>query len=86
LPAFFRGGPHSTPLSVRFVLDEEKLGQDFSYYFGFPYQFSFHRLFHTYLHLFPGLEHRPNIGQRTKWFSLTPPQENEENLKFLRNT
>jgi hypothetical protein len=29
---------------VGFVVDEVALGQVFSEYFGFPYQFAFHRL------------------------------------------
>jgi hypothetical protein len=33
---------------VGFVLDKVALGQVFSEYFGFPCQFSFHRLLHIY--------------------------------------
>jgi hypothetical protein len=38
-------------ISVGFVVDKVDLGQIFSEYFGFPCQFSFHRLLHTYHHL-----------------------------------
>jgi hypothetical protein len=34
---------------VGFVVDKVVLGQFFSEYFGFPYQFSFHQMFHTHL-------------------------------------
>jgi hypothetical protein len=36
---------------VRFVVDKVALGQVFSQYFGFPCQFSFHRLLHIHPHL-----------------------------------
>jgi hypothetical protein len=36
-----------------FVVDNVALGQVFSEYFGFPCQFSFHRLLHTH-HLLSG--------------------------------
>jgi hypothetical protein len=36
---------------VGFVVDKVALGQGFSEYFGFPCQFSFHRLLHTHHHL-----------------------------------
>jgi hypothetical protein len=35
---------------VGFVVDKVVMGQVFSEYFGFPCQFSFHRLFHTHHH------------------------------------
>jgi hypothetical protein len=38
---------------VGFVVDKVALGQVFSEYFGFPCQFSFHRLLHTH-HLSSG--------------------------------
>jgi hypothetical protein len=31
-----------------FVVDKVALGRVFSYYFGFPHQFSFHRLLHIH--------------------------------------
>jgi hypothetical protein len=56
---------------VGFVLDKVALGQVFSEYFGFPCQFSFHRLLHT-----------GTIGQLVadvpSGLSLTPPQENKK--------
>jgi hypothetical protein len=39
---------------VGFVVDKVALGQVFSEYFGFPCQFSFHRLLHTHRHLSSG--------------------------------
>jgi hypothetical protein len=45
------------PAQVRswgFVVDKVILGQVFSQYFGFPCQFSFHRLFHIHRHLSSG--------------------------------
>jgi hypothetical protein len=60
--------------NVGFVVDEVALGQVFSEYFGFPCQFSFHRMLHT--HLSPGAG---TIGQIAadvpSWLSLTPLQE-----------
>jgi hypothetical protein len=62
---------------VGFVLDKVALGQVFSEYFGFPYQFSFHRLLHIHHHLPSGAG---TIGQLVadvpSGLSLTPPQEN----------
>jgi hypothetical protein len=58
-------------------VDKVALGQVFSEYFGFPYQFSFHRLLHTH-HLSSGVG---TIGQLVadvpSGLSLTPPQENK---------
>jgi hypothetical protein len=59
---------------VEFVPDENKLGQVFSEYFGFPCQFSFHRLLHIHHHLSSiiwGWYNRPNSGRRTKWTTTT---------------
>jgi hypothetical protein len=39
---------------VGFVVDKVVLGQVFSEYFSFPYQFSFHQLLHTHHHLSSG--------------------------------
>jgi hypothetical protein len=59
---------------VGFVVDKVALGQVFSEYFGFPYQFSFHRLLHTRLSSGAG-----TVGQILadvpSGLSLTPPQE-----------
>jgi hypothetical protein len=61
---------------VGFVVDKAALGQVFSEYFGFPCQFSFHRLLHTH-HL---SSEAGTIGQLVadvpSGLSLTPPQEN----------
>jgi hypothetical protein len=69
-PAF---GPRSG--HVGFVVDKVVLGQVFAEYFGFPCQFSFHRLLHTH-HLPSGAG---TIGQTVaavvSGLSLTPPQE-----------
>jgi hypothetical protein len=60
--------------SLRFVVGKMALGQVFSEYFGFPCQFSFHRLFHTHLSSRSG-----TIGQRVadvpSGLSLAPHQE-----------
>jgi hypothetical protein len=40
--------------SIGFVVDKVALGQVFSDYFGFPCQFSFHRLLHIHHHLSSG--------------------------------
>jgi hypothetical protein len=60
---------------VGFVVDKVELGQVFSEYFGFPCQFSFHRLLHTH-HLSSG---DGTIGQLVadvpSGLSLTPPKE-----------
>jgi hypothetical protein len=66
---------------VGFVVDKVALGQVFSMYFGFPCQFSFHRLFHIHHH------HHLSSGAGTigqivaavpSGFSLTPPQETKK--------
>jgi hypothetical protein len=60
---------------VGFVADKVALGQVFSEYFGFPFQFSFHRLLHT-RHLSSGAG---TVGQLVadvpSGLSLTTPQE-----------
>jgi hypothetical protein len=35
---------------VGFAVDKVALGQVFSEYFGFPWQYSFHQLLHNYRH------------------------------------
>jgi hypothetical protein len=67
---------------VGFVVDKVALGQVFSEYFGFPCQFSFHRLLHIHHH------HQSSgagtIGQLVadvpSGLSLTPPQETKKEL------
>jgi hypothetical protein len=57
------------------VVDKVIIGQVFSEYFGFPCQFSFHRLLHTH--------HLPSdagtidqsVADVPSGLSLTPPQE-----------
>jgi hypothetical protein len=59
---------------VGFVVEKVALGQVFSEYFGFPCQFSFHRLFHSHHHLSYGAA---TVGQIVadvpSGLSLTPP-------------
>jgi hypothetical protein len=66
---------------VGFVVEKVALEQVFSEYFGFPYQFSFHRLFHIHHHLSFGAG---TIGQIVadvqRGLSLTPPQEEKPYL------
>jgi hypothetical protein len=61
---------------VEFVVDKVVLGQVFSEYFGFPCQFSLHRLLHNHHHLSSGAD---TMGQTVaavpSGLSLTPPQE-----------
>jgi hypothetical protein len=64
-----------------FVVDKVALGQVFSEYFGFPLQFSFHRLLHIH-HLSSGAG---TIGQLVadvpSGLSVTPPQETKKKAK-----
>jgi hypothetical protein len=64
---------------VGFVVYKEALGMVFSENFGFPCQFSFHRLLHIHYHLSSGAG---KIGQLVadvlSGLSLTPPQENKK--------
>jgi hypothetical protein len=66
---------------VGFLVDKVALGQVFSVYFGFPCQFSFHRLLHTHHHLPSGAG---TIGQTVtavpSGLRLTPPPETSEKL------
>jgi hypothetical protein len=60
---------------VEFVADKVALGQVFSEYFGFPCQFSFHRLLHTH-HLPSGAGAIVKmVADVPSGLSLTPPQE-----------
>jgi hypothetical protein len=69
---------------VGFVADEVALGQVFSEYFGFPCQFSFHRLFYIHHHLLSGTG---KIGQLVvdvpSGLRLSRPQEEEEEEEDL---
>jgi hypothetical protein len=60
---------------VGFVVGKVTLGQIFSEYFGFPCQFSFHRLLHTH-HLSSGAGAIIQlVADVPSGLSLTPPQE-----------
>jgi hypothetical protein len=65
---------------VGLVMDKVALRQVFSEYFGFPRQFSFHRLLHIHHHLSSGVA---TIGQLVadvpSGLSLTPPHETKKN-------
>jgi hypothetical protein len=66
-----------------FLVDKVALGKLFSEYFGFPCQFSFHRLLHTHHHhLSSGTG---TIGQTVadvpNGLSLTPTQETKKKSK-----
>jgi hypothetical protein len=71
-----RPGFEARSSHVGFVMDKVALGQVSSEYFGFPCQFSLHRMLHTH-HLSSGVD---TIGQLVagvpSGLSLTPPQEN----------
>jgi hypothetical protein len=64
---------------VGFVVDKVALGQVFSEYFGFPCQFSFHRLFHIHHHLSSGAGTIDQLAADIpSGLSLTPPQETKK--------
>jgi hypothetical protein len=69
---------------VGFVVDKVALEQAFSEYFGFPCQFSFHRLLHIQHHL---SSEAGTIGQLVadvpSGISLTPPQETKKKKKIM---
>jgi hypothetical protein len=70
---------------VAFVVDKVALGQVFSEYFGFPCQFSFHRLLHIHHHhLSPGAG---TVGQIVadvpSGLNLTPPQEKKTEVQVI---
>jgi hypothetical protein len=64
---------------VGFVVDKVALGQVISEYFGFPCQFSFHRMLHIHHHLSSGAG---TIGQLVadvpSGLSLIPPEETKK--------
>jgi hypothetical protein len=60
-------------------VDKVALGQVFSEYFGFLYQFSFHQLLHTH-HLSSGAGTiGPIVADVPSGLSFTPPEENKKN-------
>jgi hypothetical protein len=70
---------------VGFVVDKVALGQVFSEYFGFPYQFAFHRLLHVHHHL---SSEAGTMGQLLadvpSEFSLTPTQDTKKTTFEIR--
>jgi hypothetical protein len=58
---------------VGFVVDKVSLGQVFSKYFGFPCQFSFHRLLLVH-HLSSGA----GVADMPNGLNLTPTQEKKK--------
>jgi hypothetical protein len=77
----FQRRPRFDPKSdhVRLGVDKVAVGQVFTEFFGFPCQFSFHRLLHTHHHLPSGA---CTIGQIvtdvSSGLSLTPLIKSEE--------
>jgi hypothetical protein len=69
---------------VGFVVDKVALEQFFSEYFGFPCQFSFHRLLHVH-HLSSGDGTRGQlVTDVPSGLSLTPPQETKKNKVWIK--
>jgi hypothetical protein len=70
-PGFYPRSGH-----VGFVVDKVALNQVFSEYFGFPRQFSFHRLLRIHHHLSSGAGTIGRIvADLPSGLSLTPPKE-----------
>jgi hypothetical protein len=63
---------------VGFVVDKVALGQDFSEYFGFPCQSSFHRLLHNYHHRSFGAG---TIGQQWPTYQVDSVSPHPEKLE-----
>jgi hypothetical protein len=68
--------------NVGIVVDKMALGYEYCKYFGFPCQFSFHRLLHKHHHLSSGTG---TIGQLMAdvpcGLSLTPPHQTKKKKK-----
>jgi hypothetical protein len=68
-------------------MDKVTLGQVFSEYFGFPCQFSFHRLLHAHHHHHHLSSGASTIGQTMadvpSGLGLTPPQETHKKLDWI---
>jgi hypothetical protein len=65
-----------------FVVDEVALGQVFSEYFGFPCQFSFHRLLHTHHLLSEAGKIDQLVADVLSGLSLNPFQETKKGQNY----
>jgi hypothetical protein len=65
-----------------FLVDNVVLGQVFSEYFGFPYQFLFQRLLHTHHLSSSGAKIRQLSADVPSGLSLTPPQETKKKENY----
>jgi hypothetical protein len=75
-----RPGFEPTSGHVGFVVDKVALGQVFSEYFGFPFQFSFNRLLHTH-HLSSGAGTKGQlVADKPSRLNLIPPQKKKISL------
>jgi hypothetical protein len=72
-----RPGFDSRSSHVRFVVDKMALGQVSSEYFGFPCQFSFHQMLHSYLSSGAGTIGKL-VADVPSGLSLTPPHETKK--------
>jgi hypothetical protein len=63
---------------VEFVVDKVALGQVFFQYFGFPCQFLFHRVLHTYDVSFRAGTIDQLVADVPSGLSLTPHQDNKK--------
>jgi hypothetical protein len=84
-PASHRGGPGSSPVHVIWDLWWTKCywRQAFSEYFGFPCQFSFHRLLHTPHLSFEAGTTGQIVVEVPSGLSLTPSQETKKSNCFM---
>jgi hypothetical protein len=62
-----------------FVVDKVTLGQVSSEYFGFPYQYSFHKLHYTLSNEAGTIG--PAVADAPSGLSLTPPHESKKKEK-----
>jgi hypothetical protein len=64
---------------VGFLVDKVALGQVFSKYFGYFYQYSFHQLLHTHHHLSSGTGTvRQLVADAPSGLSRTPPHKTKK--------
>jgi hypothetical protein len=68
---------------VGFVVDILALGQVFSEYFGFPCQFTFHRLLHNHRLSSEAGTIGQIVAEVPSGLSFTPPQETKKKLLIL---